>query len=846
MLRAWLFLFGALFLVQAAAGAEREFNLPAGDAVMTLQLFSQQSGEQILYPVAEVRGFRTKPVRGNLTPRNALDQMLADSGLVAVQDAASRAIVIKRAIELANAAPVKPANGQRVTLRLPESPSRGPLAAADELVVLSPFEVRSHTDTGYRATNAVSATRMAVPIRELPMSISAFTEPFIVDQKAYDLYDIVKWSPGVHQDNVSPQGWVRYNIRGFTSAAVQRNGFGSFRFIDTTNISRVEVVRGPSSLLYGQINPGGVINYITKRPEMKRAVQLTASFGDFGYKRAVLDATGPVVGTNEKLLYRAIAMTENIQRFQALSRGTKTMLAPSFIWKISERTSLTVDYEHFEREEDMLTSGVVLVYVNGVATLPYAGLPWNFGYAGEGDYQNFVSDAFTTEFTTKVGEHVDVRAVYLDSTWDMEWRATGQGGTGLLAQSFIDAFYPPSAALTPGDAMFRRNRWEHQWGGERTGQIDIVNRFDLGNLKIHAIAGHKQNFRTHIRAIQKNSPNDVGSPLYLKPWDLRNPSTWDRTVPFGIDSLLVAANTHNASRGSSTFGVVSVAAFEDRLRVLGGFARHRLHNEPTRNFVTNTATASSSRAANIPQAGAIVAISDGVSAFVSYSESFLANTNMLRIRNVPARPAEPSMGKGWETGVKLDLLEGKISGTVSAYRVNASPTGIVTVTSGVDEAGTTLFTDVQGGSQLSEGFEVDLLLTPLPGLQIMAAFSRCDAIYERHPTDPALNHTPLVATPGRTLSFWGKYQFPVGTLEGLSFGAGLSHVGSMTHVGNNPIDRIDAYTTLDLTVGYRLRAFGRLWHADLSVKNATGEKYYASATSWGFPRHAILSLHTRF
>jgi iron complex outermembrane receptor protein len=332
----------------------------------------------------------------------------------------------------------------------------------------------------------------------------------------------------------------------------------------------------------------------------------------------------------------------------------------------------------------------------------------------------------------------------------------------------------------------------------------------------------------------------------LKPWDLRDPSTWDRTVPFGIESLLLAAHTQNASEGSSTFGVISATAFDERVRVLGGYARHQLYNQPTRNFVTQTSTAATRRAANVPQVGALVQVVEGLSAFVSYSESFLANSSMLRVNNVPSLPAAPSMGRGWETGLKLDLLEGRISGTLSAYRVRASPTGIVTVTTGLDDKGTTLFTDIQGGSQLSEGFEFDLLFTPLPGLQIMAGFSRCDAVYELHPTNLALNNTPLVATPERTFSLWAKYQFPAGRLEGLSIGGGLSHVGSSTHVANNPFVRIDPYTTFDFTCGYRARAFGREWNVDLSVKNVTDKKYYGSAATWGFPRHAMLSLSTRF
>ncbi|HYD84062.1 MAG TPA: TonB-dependent receptor, partial [Opitutus sp.] len=160
--------------------------------------------------------------------------------------------------------------------------------------------------------------------------------------------------------------------------------------------------------------------------------------------------------------------------------------------------------------------------------------------------------------------------------------------------------------------------------------------------------------------------------------------------------------------------------------------------------------------------------------------------------------------------------------------------------------GTTLFTDVQGGSQLSEGFEVDLLFTPIDDLQVMLAFSRCDAIYEQYPSNPALDRAPLVATPDRTFSLWGKYFFRSGSLEGFAVAGGISHVGSASHVANNPLVRTPAYTTIDLTLGYRFELFGRKCSADLSVKNLVNERYYASASSWGFPRHVIFSLGARF
>lgn len=825
-----------------AASGEAPFDVPGGDAVQTLRQFSQQSGLQILYPPEQVRGIRTHGIRGRYSPLAALERMLAGTGLAVVHDNVLDAVAIRRN-DLSAEPSVEPSPAPT------RSPPRAhPASLPDEqIVVLTPFDVRSHADVGYKAANTVSATRMAVPIRDLPMSVMAFTEAFIGDQKAYDLYDVVKWAPGIHQDNVSPQGWVRYNVRGFSSgSAVQRNGFGSFRFIDTTNIARIEVVKGPTSLLYGQLNPGGVINYITKRPEVTRSVQLTASAGDRRFARAVLDATGPVPGTDEKLLYRGIAMTESIQQFQQLARGQKIMLAPSATWKLSEHSALTVEYEHFERLEDMLTGGVVLRYKNGLPGEPYAGLPWDFSYAGEGDFQNFVSDAFSAELTTRLGDHVNLRAAYLDASWDMEWRATGQGGTGLIPQSVIDYYYPASTGLTPADAMFRRNRWEHQWGGERTAQIDAVTKFELRGVKFDVLLGYKHTFDIHFRGQQRNNPNIAGDPAYLKPWDLRDSSTWDRRVPFGLGALLLTGNTASSSNSSAVVGVLSASAFDDRLKLLAGYAQHRVENDPTRDFVKGTATTGSIRSADVPQAGALLALFPGVSAYVSYSESFLANGNMLRVDNVPTYPAAPSVGRGLDTGFKVDLLDGRLSGTLSFYRVRARPTGIIVVTTGVDPSGTTLFTDIQGGSQLSEGFDFHALFSPIDGFQLLAGYNRSNAIYQRHPTNPALNGTPLAASPEETFSLWGKYLFRTGPLRGFTLAGGANYVGSMSYVGNNPFVRLPSYLTGDVTVGYRFAALGRPWELECTVKNLTDERYHVSSTSWGFPRHTIVSLSTRF
>lgn len=819
--------------------ATHKFDIPAGEAAETLRRAAQQAGREIVFPADVVRGVRTNAVQGEFTVRAALDRMLAGTPLAVVEDEQTGALAVVPRKQRENPR-AEPAGSSAMSAN-PATGSAARGGADEETVVLSPFEVSAAGDRGYRAANSVSATRIAVPISDLPMNVSAFTEEFIQDQHAYDLYDIVRYA-GVHQDNVSQSGWVRYNLRGFTDTAIQRNGFRTnFRFIDTANIARVEVVKGPASLMYGQINPGGVINYVTKRPQEKQQILLTGSIGTHEYSRAVIDATGSVPGSNEKVLYRAIGMYENIQQFSQLAEGYKTMLAPSVTWRISPNVTLNVDYERFERREPRTPSSLLIVYVNGKATLPYPGLPRNFSFTGLNDYQRFTSEALTGELNVRISDHLQLRAIYEQSEWDMWARITGQAGTGILTQAVIDQFYP-AGSVPPQHAMFRRNRLDQHEGDESTGQIEMAGKYEWFGITVQPLVGYRETFHADTRT-------RLATNTSLAPWDMRNPATWNREVPFGLDALTPSSDTSGFTDNNSIYGVLSLSLLRDRLKLLGGYSRYEVHNAPSRNNLRNIPTSPDSvRKANVPQVGALYKFTPELSAFASYSESFIANTSLLRVSNVPTTPAVPSIGKGYEGGLKLDLLDGRISGTLSVFRLTVNPTSVFEVFGGTDpNNGTPLFTDVQGGEQESKGYEADLLFTIVPGLQLYVNYTNTDATYSKHPTDPTLTGSRLVGTPDQTFNAWGKYTFQNGPLKNLYFGGGLSYTGGFVSQAANPfVSMMPSYTTVDFVAGYTFDRWGRPWTVDLTIKNIADKFYYASASSFGAPRHGFLSVSTKF
>src|SRR5687768_10361361 len=182
---------------------------------------------------------------------------------------------------------------------------------SQETVQLSVFEVATTRDAGYRATNSVSSTRINLKLMDVPQTISVLTADFIQDLGAVDLDEALIYTSGV-----STNGFFtgQYSIRGFGTGTPRRHGIGfsTTNAIDTSVVDRVEVVKGPSSALYGAGDPGGVVNIVTKVPQAKRATAIQTSVDSEGSIRGELDTTGRV-DSSGRLLYRFIVAGQNQQ-----------------------------------------------------------------------------------------------------------------------------------------------------------------------------------------------------------------------------------------------------------------------------------------------------------------------------------------------------------------------------------------------------------------------------------------------------------------------------------------------------------------------------------------------------
>jgi outer membrane receptor protein involved in Fe transport len=323
-------------ILSAAEGTKTSFDLPADVLEKSVKRFAAQSGLEVLIPSDALAEVRTKAVRGEMTSRQALDAMLAGTGLTVLQDPKTGALAVRKE--------TPGPNGQRAAQAVTRSvrPNQAP-AVSEEATMLSPFEVVSENDRGYQAANTLGATRTNVSIRDLPMQINVVTEQQLVDRALFDLDQVLDVIPGVARefDEFVP----RANIRGFGSSAAMRNGVRGLLTPDMSSIARVETIKGPAALLYGQTQPGGVINYITKNPSPTRSTNVRLSAGSNSLFRAELDTTGPL-NTAKTFNYRLATVYYYLEKGERLSSNDRVQIAPMLQWKPFQATSIVVRYSN--------------------------------------------------------------------------------------------------------------------------------------------------------------------------------------------------------------------------------------------------------------------------------------------------------------------------------------------------------------------------------------------------------------------------------------------------------------------------------------------------------------------
>lgn len=603
-----------------------------------------------------------------------------------------------------------------------------------EVIELSPFKVVTEKDNGYRATNSISGTRLNSAIKDLPMPIEVITEKFLRDTGSTDLRQSLRYSSGILLQTQNDQGNNAYQgtggvnnpegatanpnqttikIRGYVTDTVLRDGYRRQFATDSVNIGRVEVIRGPAALLYGIGNFGGIVNYLPKEPEHKARGEFTLSGGNFGFKRTSLDMTGPVSDTM-KTDYRLNVAYQDTNDYTDFYHEKHYFVAPVLSFKPTKTTDVIVDIETGKQWQEGVgfkrIRAVAGVGINndqneqgGFVTFPGTN-PRLFRWSGPDTYYDTEATNGRFQVTQKIIENLTLLAGYnysnvktsnLDVQGNFRQSAGPSSLRGNVLLSPIDQVNGSSSGnVTAGIAP--NSIFEYIWldrQGDTTRhqtRVDLTYRFKLfqdrskwmkmDNIFLAGDTFEKNDADNFNRGTTQNLYN-YKSPLDLTPIRFGK-GVRDNGTAAGLagDVPMVDYNRSNSSsKNRGDYFVYQGKFLDDRLTIVSGVRRDKNSLDVTnRNLLpggTATTTNSPSVSNNTTQNGVSVQLTRNLSVYALKAGGI--QPNFAGNIDVNGKAMGPILAKSKEFGVKIDLFDGRLSGTISSYKIKRTGTPVL-------------------------------------------------------------------------------------------------------------------------------------------------------------------------
>ncbi|MBE7385498.1 MAG: TonB-dependent siderophore receptor [Leptolyngbya sp. SIO1E4] len=638
--------------------------------------------------------------------------------------------------------------------------------------------VTGQEDEGYNPSSASTATRTDTPLRDIPQSITVVPRQVLEDRNVRTVIEGVETvssvAPGSRRYGSVPITSTRI-IRGFDQRAAGvtsfRNGFPDSDFYSLapiTTVEKVEVLRGPASVLFGAGEPGGIVNVITRQPLDEPYYNLAFEVGNYGLYQPSIDLSGPLT-ENDTALYRFIASYQSSNDFQDFADNRVTTIAPSVTLNLGERTELDLYYEYtrlFADPPSGLTNAAILNdgsltprdFATYYPDLSLIDVETNrFGYTLEHEFSN----------NLRLRNNI---AINLTSFREDE--ATG------FALSNDDRFL---GGVNPITANYQRDNF--------FGQVDLLGKFETGSISHQILAGFDFNrYSLDLDRITADTPPP--------PLDINNPN-YDIPVP--NYSTRNPGSVINDVRRAYGIYLQDQIAFSDNLKLLIGgrydwtsanFEIDLFEGGDVVEFPTRNDSAFS------PRVGLVYQPIEEVALYASYTRSFSPLVGFDNLSLDDEISFEPTKGTQYEVGVKTDFLDGRLSATLAAYHLTR--TNVLTP----DPADPTL--SIQTGEQRSQGIELDVTGEILPGWNVILSYAYTDAEVTEDNTFPEGNRLPNV--PENQASLWTTYTIQEGDLEGLGFGLGLFYVGARQGDLNNSFE-LEDYLRTDAALYYRRDRF---------------------------------------
>ncbi|MGE8502826.1 MAG: TonB-dependent siderophore receptor [Pseudomonas sp.] len=655
-------------------------------------------------------------------------------------------------------------------------------------------------DDGYQAKRTSTASKSSVALRDEAQSIQVVTPKTTEDFQVRSLDDAMKFVSGVSQSNTlggTQDGFVKRGFGANADGSILRDGIRSSlsrNFSATTE--RVEVLKGPASLLYGALEPGGLINVISKKPQYQWGTRIDAGSSSFGGGNLAVDVTGPIADSG--LAFRLIAERQNEDYWRNFGTKENSLLAPSLSWE-GERLRLNIAYEYKEYSTPVDRGTVI---VNGKP----ANVSYNDRFGESWSKAEGIDELLTATAEYQLSDDWSTRLTY---GWNNE------------RYDYAEA--RPNVLNASTGAMSRRSD-----GSEHDNQTQYLAWDWIGNSNLFgqrhdlltgADTERVDNFRGDTWRGPAVGGFNIYNPVYgnLAAPSLLNPAQSDRSDELHSRSIYAKDNWHLNDQW-----IVVLGGRYQRFEQLVEQGRGATYVRPTDRHDTTF----------LPFGGLVFQLNDQVAFYGNYSRSFVPNASDA----TTGQAFDPEEGRSYELGVKLDLPRG-IGASLALFDIEKE--NVVVSNNNVSEA---------AGKVGSRGVELDITGRLSERWEVLGSYAYTDTEILDDPTNEG---NELVNAARNIASLYLTHHLDLPQQFGQwRLGGGARYVGERAGDNANTF-WLDSYTVADAFISWDSQLLGEKTRLQLNVRNLFDERYYPSSggnlrVAVGEPREVRLSASIEF
>lgn len=774
---------------------------PLGQALNAL---AQQADIQILFSAELTKGRMATPVQGQYSVKEALQRLLAGTGLEATRSGSGWQIRVSQVGIQGNEANV-----------------------LKEVLVTAPAQADSSTENSasYAATYTNTA-KTALTLREIPQSVTVVTRQRMDDQALKTLDAVMEQTTGISQSTTWNGAYTFYargqsvnNIR-YDGGASVSNGAGFGSLSDMAMYDNVTVLRGADGL-FGAGEAGGVLMLNHKRPQAEQQTQLSASIGRWNNYRAELDTTG-TLGLDGRLRGRLIAVHQDQDYFYDWGKDKRSVLYGALETDLSPDTLLLLGASYQKDKRKGIYEGIGRMVDGSPLPLPRTvntGAPWN------------LQDVESNKIFLK-----------LDHRFNADWSVSAN-----LQRTYTKSLLDYVNLRGPVNPItFNGPYWAGYFDREKVTDtamdLNLAGKFDA--------LGQRHDVLLGMDMTNSNAYSSMGWVEY----PFANVNLLSGLYPsretYLNESQMYPGTTDSKHRKTGFYGSLRLRPADQWSLIVGG--RYVL-NDRYRQYNDAGELNSERKESNVwvPYAGVIFDVAPSTSLYASTAEIYQSQATQLSAP-LPGTPLDPVTGRNYELGIKGELLDGRANGSFALYRVEkkgmasqdpAYPEGSVP-----QGQNCCYFRD---GYQLSQGFETELSGEIAPGLQLSAGYTY-NANHNRRQNDARFS----TVTPRHLLKIWANQRFS-GDWQGLQLGVGMVAQSQHYQSGSVRVNNT-TYPYQFSQGGYALwsaraeYAVNKTWSVAINIHNLFDKTYFhtVSGTSYanfyGAPRNILLTMRAKY